>query len=129
VGAKKYIFIFTTFEFWVTLIWQNLATTWRKFGDQYQDDAKRLFRTLDHTISLATFNQQRYSWIVRPVQLHKKSICQISERVTKDPRPPLESSREDASKWGSVHFVKLFFGDLFFLTSQKTTLQNVPTPI
>ena len=33
-----------------------------------------------------------YSWIARPVQLHKKSICQNSERVTKDPRPPLESS-------------------------------------
>ena len=70
-----------------------------------------------------------YSWIARPVQLHKKSICQISERVTKDPRPPLESSQKGASKWGWVQFVKLFFGGLFFLTPQKLTFQNVPTPI
>ena len=70
-----------------------------------------------------------YSWIARPVQLHKKLICQKLEVDTKNPRPPLESSREGASKWGGTHFVKLFFGDLFFLTPQKTTFQKGPTPI
>ena len=60
-----------------------------------------------------------YSWIARPVQLHKKLICQNLERVTKDPRPPLESSRKGASKWGGAHFVKLFFSDLFFPISSK----------
>ena len=52
-----------------------------------------------------------YSWIARPVQLHKKSICQKLGVATKNPRPPLESSRKGASKWGGGIFVKIFFGD------------------
>ena len=30
---------------------------------------------------------------------------------------------------GGTHFLKLFFGDLFFLTPQKLTFQNAPSPI
>ena len=63
------------------------------------------------------------------MQLHKKLICQNSERVTKDPRPPLESSRKGASKWRGSLFLKLFFGDLFFLSPQKMTFQKGPSPI
>ena len=63
------------------------------------------------------------------MQLHKKLICQKSERVTKNPRPPLDSSREDASKWRGSLFLKLFFGILFFLTLQKRTFQKDSPPI
>ena len=86
-----------------------------------------------HTLSTDYFDKELYqsyfySWIARPVQLHKKSICQKSERVTKNPRPPLESSREDASKWRGSLFLKLFFGVLFFLTLQKMTFQKDSPP-
>ena len=64
------------------------------------------------------------------MQLHKKIICQQTERVTRDPRPPLETSQKDASNGAGWFCLPPFSLDLFFVTHgkiehKKSTRANV----
>jgi len=64
-----------------------------------------------------------YSWIAPPVQTHKNSIAEKTERATTIPRPPLESSWWGESKSALTIFVKLIF-DLFFWNNFLNIVQR-----
>ena len=53
------------------------------------------------TVFLRFCDASSYNWIANQLDAHEKSISQAIRRVTKNPRPPLESSRpgELRSEW------------------------------